>query len=423
MITIKQKNILKMSFCLLLITGGFSYKKLSAHEDPAVAMSLSVSSDAKHAISIHHGKQLVLWDMESKTSKIISNNANIYSAYFIPETNKFIWQDVTTSTVHIENINSKKIKKFNPGFKSYGHSISKNLKSYVASDKNWNLFNVIGDKKKQFKKGFNDFYNGKIFNLSTFKNILLTSGICDDPLDNQPISAGATARDVNPNIRKHVNRSLMNCIVLWNYKTGKALFKLNGNSIKTHATLSPDGKYVASGDENGLGFVWNAKTGERVNKQDNLSFGKILYDKKGRHYFDKSRLISRPKDFCYKYSDTSNDCIYRSTVFAVKFINNDQFLRFITHVPYAILYDVLDPAHKKYLKLEGEPSIHGYNEAALISTAPNKNTLVMAANETEGIRVYQFDREKETLTLVWAPDEIQKTFRQKVLRLWHKIIA
>lgn len=423
MISIKNKKIFKILLGLTLIIFYYINNKLSAYDIPFAPMSVSLSSNGQYAISSHHGKLLTLWDLKNKTSQLISTDANIYSAYFIPNSDNYIWQNIKTDTVYVQNTKGQTLKTFNPGFASYGQLLNKTLNEYTASDKHWNIFTLIDNKKKLIKQGFNDFYNGKNINLSWHKKTLLTSGICDDKWDKLPVSAGATARDVNPNIRKHINRSIMNCVVLWNYKTGKALFKLNGNAVKTQATLSPDGKYAVSADENSLGFVWRTLTGEKLVEQYDLTAGKFIrMPNKEKSYFEKKHVIPQPKNFCWQPSNDPEHCHYTDASFSVKFINNDQYLRFTTRVPYAILYDVLNPAHKKYLKLEGHPSIYGYNDAATTATAPDKNLLVMGTNISEGIRVYQFDRKRETLTLVWAPDEIQRTLKQKIERVWSKLV-
>src|SRR5262245_14541862 len=75
--------------------------------DDNVAMVVSVSSDGNYAVSSHLNGELVLWDIKNKTRKIITNNANIYSAYFIKNSNQFMWQDDTTDKVFVEDINGK----------------------------------------------------------------------------------------------------------------------------------------------------------------------------------------------------------------------------------------------------------------------------------------------------------------------------
>jgi WD40 repeat protein len=202
--------------------------------------------------------------------------------------------------------------------------------------------------------------------------------------------------------------------VLWDYNKSKAIYKFNDNAEKTHASLSPDGKYVVSGDENAHAFVWDSHTGERLFRVYDLALGRYLEGAKVKgKYYDPTGVIKQPKDFCFKYS--KRGCIEKDNIFAMKFINNDQYLRFTTYVNYAILYDVTNPNHKKYFKLEGHPDVYGYNEAATTDTAPEVGLLVMGTNISEGIRVYQYDRKKETLKLVWAPDKIQRTLWQRLL--------
>lgn len=398
------------------------YGKLSENKYYNIVASISVSPDAKFAISTHHGKLIVLWDLEHKKSKLLSIDANIYSAYFLENSHQFMWQAISNNDVHVTNLNGQDDLIFNPGFSSYGQLLSNNKKIYIASDKEWNIYTISKGYKQHLKSGFHDDNHGKIINLSISNNLLLSSGVCNYRGDDNDVSEGLTGRDLNSKIPEHVNYSLMRGIILWDLNTGKAIRKFNGNSVKTHATLSPDGKYVVSGDENTLGFVWETETGKQVSELYDLKLGEYFHETEDKPaYFGRKNVISRPKDFCWQINE--KECLTQESIIAMKFINNSQFLRFTNHVPYAILYDVTSPRHKKYLKLEGNPSVTGFNAPSYISTAPDKNLLVMGSAKDEGIRVYQFNPKDETLKLVWAPTEIHRTFKQKLQRLWQKMLA
>ena len=57
-------------------------------------MALSLSSDAHYAISSNLANQVILWDLQKQTHTIISNHANIYSAYYIKNSPYFMWQEL-----------------------------------------------------------------------------------------------------------------------------------------------------------------------------------------------------------------------------------------------------------------------------------------------------------------------------------------
>ena len=88
------------------------------HTDPVI--SLSVSTDGRYVISAHVTEdadrhkpigQLVLWDIEKKEKTILARNANAFSAFFIPDSHQFMWQD-NKNIVHIQNVEGKEIENF-----------------------------------------------------------------------------------------------------------------------------------------------------------------------------------------------------------------------------------------------------------------------------------------------------------------------
>ncbi|KAG2360098.1 WD40-repeat-containing domain protein [Suillus spraguei] len=54
---------------------------------------------------------------------------------------------------------------------------------------------------------------------------------------------------------------------LWDLKTGVVLKKMEGHRSRVRAlAISPDGNWIASGDESGVLIVWDGKTGEPLNQ-------------------------------------------------------------------------------------------------------------------------------------------------------------
>ena len=64
-------------------------------------MSLSLSSDAHYAVSSNLANQIILWDLYKHTHKIIANNANVYSAYYIKHSPYFMWQSTSMAPIQM----------------------------------------------------------------------------------------------------------------------------------------------------------------------------------------------------------------------------------------------------------------------------------------------------------------------------------
>lgn len=58
-------------------------------------MVISLSSDGRYAVSSNLNNQIILWDIKKHHYKIISNNGNCYSAYFIKHSHNFMWQSLS----------------------------------------------------------------------------------------------------------------------------------------------------------------------------------------------------------------------------------------------------------------------------------------------------------------------------------------
>ena len=192
----------------------------------------------------------------------------------------------------------------------------------------------------------------------------------------------------------------LNNIVLWDTKTGSPIHKFSGNASKTYATLSPDGKYVVSGDENENLFLWSSKTGKKLWDGYSLKFGK--YTKTGPgikdYKFDAKGLIKQPTNF-YEYSGNNAD-----DVISIKFIDlKGDFITLLHNIPYAVLYNIKDPKPIKYLYLGDNPmpAVTDYSRDQAIDTAPSAHILVMGKACGNGILVYKFDPKTKTLNKVW----------------------
>ena len=369
-----------------------------------IAMVLSVSSDGNYAVTSNINMQLVLWDIKDHTHKIIATNTNIYSAYFIKNTHYFMWQNDDTNEVNIANINGQIIKSFNPGFPTYGQIITSDLQYYLASDEDWNIFRYSKNQLKQIKKDKAGFFGfGKLLNLTLSNNdkILLISGFGEN------CAHGTICPSIKPDSKSAMHPYVLDGIVTWDVATGMPLRKFPGNASKTFATLSPDGKYVISGDENRLSFVWYAKTGKQKFRLDSIILGKPPDPSDPNGKWDKTGLIPVPKDY-HDYMGIPAD-----NIIALKFIDNTHYLRFNKGIPYVIVYSIDSPRPLKYIKIAGPiktadltkeryPAVAEYVRDQAIDTAPKAHILVMGQQKGNGIIVFKYDPKKMTLKKIWV---------------------
>ena len=210
-------------------------------------MITSLSSDSHYAITTDDKDYAILWDLQKHTKKIISRDANAYSAYWIKGTSYYMWQNWKTKIIYVTDVNSgQHIKTFHPDFIVFGQAMSADLKYNVASDKSWNIWVGNEHNLKLLTPHYNyspGFYNKLINFTFSSQNELLTSGFGDYDESDMNNSVG---------------------IDLWNLDTRKSLRHFLGNQVETFATISPDGKYVVAGDAEGLAFMWTLETGKRI---------------------------------------------------------------------------------------------------------------------------------------------------------------
>ncbi|MFT7337257.1 MAG: hypothetical protein ACI92B_000578 [Marinobacter maritimus] len=354
-------------------------------------MSIGVSESGRYVISAHRDNKLVLWDLNEKRWDKLSDNTNLYSAYFVPGRNAFLWQD-TGNTVTAQTVDGKVLRQFQH-FPTYGHVISSDLEIYLSVDEHWNVFSGHGHKKRPV---LNDgvvpsfIGAGKPLNLSIDRNntLFLTAGFDDDH------SAISEHSPLNSNQRF----SKYGGVTLWSADTQKPVAKLRGNSSKTHATISPDGQWVVSADESGNSFAWN--TGKPEVRQRLASYHSGIYlddtpfemgDPRNR---DKSGLIDAPPGL-------------NTFTIAVAFIHNSEYyLRFGNNSHFAALFKTGSPWPVKYFDLGESPKLvtYGsqYSRNTAIATSPEAGILAMGHQSTGGISVYQFDPDQLTLERIWV---------------------
>ena len=389
-----MKSTLKNHFFVLLFLGLVSCT--GAASGPA--MTVSVSADGNYVISSHRDNSLILWDINNKKRIKITDDANIYSAYFAKGGDYYIWQGLN-NVVHIESVAGVGNKTFLLDFPTYGHLISNDLTTYYAANDAWGIVKRTNDGEKTIvHKGDEGSFmgHGKLLNMQISDGspgVLLSSGYVYD----WEISDGLTERE-----KYHRERLSYEGVTLWDTHTLQPYAKLPGNAAKTYATFSPDGKYVVSGSENGNVLVWETGRKRLLFYLASLFHGKHISDGKDYSYltgeafakkvWDKTGLIPPPSNY------------HGEAVLSLKFIDPDHFLRFTTYEPYAILYEINNPLPLKYLPLGTLPlpAVSDYSRNAAIDSAPEAGILVTGQRDGNGINVYKYDKDKQTLDRIWV---------------------
>tara|TARA_R110000868_G_scaffold266583_1_gene525798 strand:+ start:7755 stop:9005 length:1251 start_codon:yes stop_codon:yes gene_type:complete len=359
---------------------------------PGRAMTLSVSSDGQYAVTANENDEVLLWNIPRRSYQLISSHANGYNAYFIRGTHNFLWQG-EDNTVHVQTISGKRLLSFKTKQTSYYGIITKNLRYFFYSDKYWNVYRY--DTQEHHSKVLTHeayasyIFAGKPINMSFSNNEkhLLTSGFCDEKF--QAIQIG------QPNAKLNLN-----CVTLWNVDTGKPIKKYGGNHMasQTYATISPNGHYVLAGDINGGGGLWSIPQNKMIYR--NMSFqGKLVKVGKEKFAWDKKGFPAIPTDF------RDGNGSMHGEIFSLKYITQDQYLRFTTWIPYAVLYTGTDPKPTKYLRLglNPAPSVVDYAADQSIDTSPSAHILVTGQAVSDGINVYQYNPKTQILYLVWSP--------------------
>jgi len=387
--TCKMRWVGSVLGILVLIGGLLTFNLLGVWAGPV--MSMGVSESGRYVVSAHTDNKLILWDLQEKQWNTLSGKANLYSAYFVPGQNAFLWQD-TDNIVTAQTVDGDVLKQFQH-FPTYGHVISKDLETYLSADEYWNVFSGYGETKRPvLKDGVVPSFigAGKLLNLSLDRNntFFVTAGFDNDRsaiADHSPLNSGQRF-------------SKYGGVTLWNAVTKQPVAKLRGNSSKTHAAISPDGQWVVSADENGIGSFWNTDQPETRHRLATYEGGIYLddapFEDGDPRKSDKSELIDAPAGL-------------NNFTIAVAFIHNSEYyLRFGNNSHVAALFKTGSPWPVKYFDLGESPKLvtYGsqYDRNTAIATSPESGTLVMGHQSTGGISVYQFDPEELTLERVWV---------------------
>ena len=362
-----MKRVLKLS-CLILYTIA-----LSACASGAPVMSTGVSTDGRYVITAHSGGGLYLWDIQKKEKKHLAKNAYSYSAYFIPDSHEFMWQD-DNDIVHIQDINGKEIKSFKH-FKTEGQIMTADKSFYLSADTWGKLYKGYGDNLVPI---YTDEPVGpsQPYTLSIHGNYILSTYDTITGRNDPPAETNLTANPVNPDIHK---KSSYDGVTLWDKTTLKPIARLWGNSGRTTGRISPDGKWVVTGSDNRGNFMWSVQT------PDNKIKG-----------YDKSKLLPVPE----KFNDMQKAGLF--SVLAVAFLSDKDFILFDRNAKDRIhpIYTTGDVWIQGYVDLGERKSISHSN----LSIGSSPKAHILAISQGSGIAVYRYHPETKELEKIWVAD-------------------
>ena len=392
-----------VALAIAIIIALFIY--LHQQTDPVI--SLSVSTDGRYAISGHAARetrsvnprgQIVLWDIEKKTKTILSDNANSFSAMFIPESHEFMWQD-QKRVIHIQNVEGKEIKSFlHPSVQN--HRITADKSFYLSVDFWGRIYKGYGDEIQPVYTDGGPTINP--YSLSIVDNYFLSVTDTCHGLDDPVAETNLTANPVNPSSSK---KSSYDGVTLWDKNTLKPIAKLIGNCGATSGLISPDGKWVIASGENERDYMWEINNPNHRQRLARVGIG--IY-RENTDSYDKSQLLPIPDKFQSKQFGKNNTV---SIAFLTEkdFIllgNSSEIKNYRKADELARLFTVGDPWIKGYVEIGNHPRIstNYFQRNLSVSSSPTAHILVTGQATGGGINVYKYHPDKMELEKIWVAD-------------------
>jgi WD-40 repeat, putative len=398
----KKNQLLKVLITVLLLIVIYIFYQ---YNRTAPIISLSVSTDGRYVISAHAAEdadrhkpigQLVLWDIEKKEKTILARNANAFSAFFIPDSHEFMWQD-NKNIVHIQNVEGKEIENF-PHFQVKTHIMSADKQFYLSSNMEDN-----GQLYKGYGKDLVPVYTDGSFpfplTLSMSKDYFLSATETCTTSPYPVVETNLTINPVNPDSSK---RSSYTGVTLWDRHTLKPLARLYGNCGYTTGLISPNGDWVVTGGENLSNYMWEIHN--LNNRQDLAQVNSDLNHENSERY--KQKLLPKPDKF-------KNKQLALNHTVAIAFLTEKDFILLGKSGnkdgfgdELARLFTVGEPWIKAYVEIGNDPSIstNYYQRNLSVSSSPKAHILVTGQATGGGINVYKYHPEKMELEKIWVVD-------------------
>ena len=390
---------------LIILTLIITILFFSVHAKTDPAMSVSVSTDGYYVVSGHVGRnadpsnpigQLVLWDIEKKTKTVLSKNANAFSAMFIPDSHEFMWQD-DKDIIYMQNVDGQVIKRFEHPFTVQNHRMTADKSFYLSADM-WNHL------YKGYENDITPIYTdgasiSKPVDLSIVGDYFLSvTAPCSDP-DSPVAETKLTANPINPSEYK---KNSYDGVILWNKNTLKPVAKLNGNCGATNGLISPDGKWVITGGENGAYYMWEINN---LNNRLSLAFQDEYIKNENIKKYDKNEVLYIPKEIEEKGISMGK--------VAYAFITETEFIGLGKSEnkdgdgnEFASLFTIGNPWVKGYVEIGNNPSIstNYFQRNLSVSSSSKAHILVTGQATGGGINVYKYHPEKMELEKIWVAD-------------------
>ena len=348
--------------------------------------SLGVSSDGQYIITAHGRDELVLWDVAKKEKKLLAKNANPYSAYFIPDSHEFMWQD-TNNIVHIQNVSGQEVKQF-PHFETEGHIITADKRFYLSADTWGKLYKGYGD---NLVPVYTDepIAPSQPYTLSIHGNYILSTYNTITGRNDPPAETNLTANPVNPDIHK---KSSYAGVTLWDKTTLKPIARLWGDSGRTTGKISPDGKWIVTGSDNSSKQMWEVNN--LNNRLKIIGLDGTYNEKTG--YLDNSKVLPIPDKFKNKQAAGLFN------ILAVAFLTEKDFILFSRDAPDEIfpIYATGNPWIQGYVDLGERKSISHSN----LSIGSSPKAHILAISQGSGIAVYRYHPATKELEKIWVAD-------------------
>ena len=398
----KKNQLLKVLITVLLLIIIFIFYQ---YNRTAPIISLSVSTDGRYVVSGHVGRnadpsnpigQLVLWDIEKKTKTVLSKSANAFSAMFIPDSHEFMLQD-DKDIIYMQNVDGQVIKRFEHPFTVQNHRMTADKSFYLSADM-WNHL------YKGYENDITPIYTdgssiSKPVDLSIVGDYFLSvTPTCHGP--NDPVAeTNLTANPINPSEYK---KSSYDGVTLWDKNTLKPVAKLNGNCGATNGLISPDGKWVITGGENGAYYMWEINN---LNNRLSLAFQDEYIKNENIKKYDKNEVLYIPKEI--EERGISMGKVAYAFVTETEFIglgkseNKDG-----DGNEFASLFTTGNPWVKGYVEIGNNPSIstNYFQRNLSVSSSPKAHILVTGQATGGGINVYKYHPEKMELEKIWVAD-------------------
>ena len=332
--------------------------------------------------------KLVLWDLDKREKKVIAENVNTNTAYFIPDSHDFMWQG-EDNMVHIQNVEGKELESFKH-FKITRHIMSADRTFYASANQTGKIFRGHGENMAPI---YTDTPIELHYNFDLFDNYFLTASLGRNTReDGAVVQFNLTADPVQPSVYK---KSSYDGVVLWDKNTLKPVAELFGFRGRSDALFSPDGKWIVGGSENLSHYMW-----ETANLTHRLRLADPDSGIRNPEKDDDSQRLRIPG----VELGLNNPVTYA-------FVTDTEFIELRMAPPkdgwgekHSPLYTVGDPWIKAFVEIGDEPAIStdAYEKSNSVASAPQAHILVTGQAYHGGINVYHYHPDKMTLEKIWV---------------------